>query len=451
MAEISKAALKVENNQSFPDNNTGYITPDKLRGFNVNLIDSTVNQATYSIDIAGIQSDILALEAFTASQQPSFTALNSFTASQIVTNNALNGFTQSAQQELDSLSAWTGSWEAWTSSINEIRNGGILQGYSTRLYFGNLLSASVIANVNGPIASINALSDGSKLNTASFDSFVTGNNAWTASAKISLTNINAFTASNGNASLNAYTQSQNAINNSVTASLVELLNLSSSLSGGYATQGELDASASVLQANIDTKLNTASFETYTASFSASVATDFSQSYAVINALSSSSDTLISSSVAGLSASVAVVNDAQTVRIDGLASFTGSYATTGSNTFIGNEIITGSITITGSAYGNVVSASIASNTASIDLAAGNYFTLRLGANANTRIDVINPQPGVTATLVINTDATSSVSFSANVRQPSASFYVPSPSGNVDILSFTAVTTGSVYVVPAFAFV
>lgn len=171
MSSISKQALLVENNTSFPDNNTGYITPSSLRAFNVDMIDSTVNQATYSVDLAAVQADIAALEAFTASQQPSFTALNQFTASQTITNNNLNAFTQSATQELDSLSAWTGSWEAWTSSINEIRDDGVLQGYSTRFFFNGLVSASIVQNVNGPIANVTVESDGTKIGTASFNAF----------------------------------------------------------------------------------------------------------------------------------------------------------------------------------------------------------------------------------------------------------------------------------------
>jgi hypothetical protein len=451
MAEISKAGLKVVNNQNFPDNNTGFITPSKLREFNTDLIDSTVNQATYSADISAIQSDISALEAFTSSQQPSFTALNSFTASQSVINAGYNSFTQSANASIASVVSEVDSIQTWTASVNEIRTNNVFQGYATRFNFGGFLSASLVQNVNGPIADINYLQDPTKLNTSSFDAYVTSTNAFTASAKVSFTNINAFTASNSNASLNAYTASQNVINASVTASLTELLNLSSSLSGGYATQGELDASASALQNNIDTKLDTASFEAYTASFSQSVETSFSQSYAFINDFSQSTDISISSSIGNLSASVASIDDAQTLRIDGLASFTGSYATTGSNTFVQPQVISGSITITGSAYGNVFSASIVSNTASIDLSVANYFTLRLAANENTNINVINPQPGVTATLLINTDATSSVSWSANIKQPSASVYIPSISGNVDAISLTAFDTESVYAIPAYAFV
>ena len=93
---------------------------------------------------------------------------------------------------------------------------------------------------------------------------------------------------------------------------------------------------------------------------------------------------------------------------------------------------GSLTITGSAYGNVSASVITSQTASIDLSVANYFTLTLSGSTN--INVTNPQPGVTATLVINTSTNASASFSSNVKQPSGSFYAASPSGNIDIISF-----------------
>jgi hypothetical protein len=125
------------------------------------------------------------------------------------------------------------------------------------------------------------------------------------------------------------------------------------------------------------------------------------------------------------------------------------ATTGSNRFIGTETITGSLTITGSVYGNVNAVTITSQTASIDLSVANYFTLLLSGSTN--INVINPRPGVTATLVINTNSGASASFSNNVKQPSGSLYVASPSGNVDIISFTAVNSTTVYAFPAQSFV
>jgi hypothetical protein len=59
--------------------------------------------------------------------------------------------------------------------------------------------------------------------------------------------------------------------------------------------------------------------------------------------------------------------------------------------------------------------------------------------------------VTATLVINTSTGASASFSSNVKQPSGSFYAASPSGNIDIISFTAVDSTTVYAFPAQSFV
>ena len=82
MSELSKQALQVENTTSFPNNTTGYITPTLLRSFNSNVIDSTVNQSGYTSDSGSWNSKINQLNAFTASQQPTFNALNSFTASQ---------------------------------------------------------------------------------------------------------------------------------------------------------------------------------------------------------------------------------------------------------------------------------------------------------------------------------------------------------------------------------
>ncbi len=192
MSSISKQALKVANNQSFPDNNTGYITPSDLRAYNVDVIDSTVNQATYSADIATIQSDIAALEAFTASQQPSFTALNSFTASQLNINSGLNSFTQSANDRIGDLEQATASIEAFTASINEIRDDGVLQGYSTRFYFNGLISASIVQNVDGPIANVTIQQDGTKLNTSSFNDYTASQS--TASLVTSINNLNSFTA-----------------------------------------------------------------------------------------------------------------------------------------------------------------------------------------------------------------------------------------------------------------
>lgn len=428
MSAISKQALLVDNNQSFPNNNAGEITPSDLRAFNVNVIDSTVNQTEYTTNSGSWNVSIGQLNAFTASQQPSFTALNSFTSSQLTINSGVNSFTQSATGRLNNLENTTSSLNAWSSSINQIIVNGASIGTSTRLFFNGYVSASIVPNVDGPIASITILADQTFTPSASFNAYTASTNEWTASAKVSITNINSTTAS-----LNTSVSNLNTFSASTISSLNALNGFTASLDATYATDAQLEATASVLQSNIDTKLNTSSFN----SFSASVATTFSSSQSQLNAFSSS-QALINTGYNSYTAS----ND---TKWNTIGLLTGSYATTGSNSFRGNQTISGSFTLTGSVYSNVISASIVSSTASIDLSKGNFFTLTLPASANTRINVQNVQAGQSAMLEItNAGTLATASFSTNVYQPSASFYVPTNvSASVDILTFSSFNSSRVY--------
>tara|TARA_R110000868_G_scaffold133859_4_gene345592 strand:- start:2890 stop:4200 length:1311 start_codon:yes stop_codon:yes gene_type:complete len=428
MSAISKQALVVDNSQSFPNNNAGAITPTALRNFNTNMIDSNVNQTEYNTNSGSWNVSISNLNTFTASQQPSFNALNSFTASQIITNTNLNAFTQSANAELDSLSAWTGSWEAWTSSINEIRDDGVLQGYSTRFFFNGLVSASVVQNVGGPIANVTIQQDGTKLNTSSFNDYT----ASTAATQSVFSASVATSISQSSNTFNAFSQSQNSFNLSATASITQLLGFSASLDATYATDAQLNASSSTLQANIDTKLNTSSFNQYTASteasqsvFSSSIATDFSQSYAYINTYTSSTNGRLSN-LELFSASQLLLNP--------------TFATTGSNVF------TGSQTITGSVYGNVVSMSIASQTASMDLSSGNFFTLELVSGSATHLTATNIRQGQTINLLVNQPSvgTGSLSYNSTFKFAPGNQYTASAStGSKDILTFITFDNSSIY--------
>jgi len=510
MSEISKQALKVDNSQSFPDNNAGAITPSDLRAFNTNMIDSLVDEIGYNVDSASWNNSISALNTFTSSQQPAFNSLNAFTASQLSINTGVNAFTYSANVRLNQTEAEIDQLQIWSGSVNEIRfNSGIPQ-YATRWNFGGFISASFVPNVDGLIADITVLNDPSKLNTSSFNDYT----ASTAATQSIFSASVATSISQSSNTFNQFSASQNSFNLSATASLVELLNLSSSLSGGYATQGELDASSSALQTNIDTKLNTSSFNAYTQSqnnlnvtFATTGSNIFVGNQEIIGDVSATGSFVLKGNqgVVGViqasdanygptfiaptvfqgvgSASVAYeqfVNDGNydCIHIQSNLNAGTDFQDLPSDTFVlntwlniptntgnnpspifkralkseGSTIITGSLTITGSAYGNVVSASLVGQTASIDLSKGNYFTLTLASSGSTNINVTNPQPGVTATLVINTNSGDlTASFSANVKQSSGSFYVPSVSGNIDILSFTAVTPSTVYVVPAYTFV
>ena len=119
--------------------------------------------------------------------------------------------------------------------------------------------------------------------------------------------------------------------------------------------------------------------------------------------------------------------------------TGSLATTGSVTFTGNQIVTGST------RGNVTALSIASNTASIDLSVGNFFTLQLVPGSNTYINPSNILPGQTSILTLSTTGSATVSWPSSVKQPSGSAYIPTTTAGTDIITLASVNTSSLYVV------
>jgi len=273
---------------------------------------------------------------------------------------------------------------------------------------------------------------------------------------------------------------------SVDFRLDELESWSSSLQTNFVTQPELTQTASFLQNQINQKLNTSSFNSYTSStdtrlnnlettsasvnvslanlnsftqsYSASVSTSFSQSYAYINSVSQS----ISSSILALSSSIQVTDNAQTQRLNLLSSFTGSYATTGSNVFIGNQTITGSLILSssaavelttignslfsGSVRGQVLPLTITSGTASMDLSLGNFFTLTLVSGSTTHLTATNILPGETIALRVlqPTGSYGNLSVSPSIRFPQTSPYIPTPSGSaIDVISFLVFDTSFVF--------
>jgi hypothetical protein len=197
---------------------------------------------------------------------------------------------------------------------------------------------------------------------------------------------------------------------SVDLRLDNLENFSSSLVATFATVAQLNASSSTLQSNINTKLDTASFNTYSAS---AYQTDVTQS---IN------NTIVSASAWG--------------AFQSASAFSASAATTyskliGSNTFSGSQVYTGSV------RGNVTPITISSNTASIDCSRGSFFTLSLpGGGANTRLEATNILPGETISLRVTCAATtSSVSYPTYIKFPKFSAYSASLVPNaIDIVTF-----------------
>jgi uncharacterized coiled-coil protein SlyX len=134
----------------------------------------------------------------------------------------------------------------------------------------------------------------------------------------------------------------------VTGSISSSAGFSGSIAGiGNVTQYSTSVDSRFSSSLAEIASLSASVASVGGTFSSSVATDFSASTAERVALSSSIANDFSASTYNVSAS----QYSQDVRIDGLASFTGSYATTGSNVFNGNQTISGSLTTTGSIFVN----------------------------------------------------------------------------------------------------
>ena len=132
-------------------------------------------------------------------------------------------------------------------------------------------------------------------------------------------------------------------------------------------------------------------------------------------------------------------DANTLYV--ISGSTNPYALlSGSNSFTGNQVFSGSV------RGEVDDLTISSNTASLDLSTGNFFTLSLGDGSNTYINPSNILPGQTVNLKITNGAigTGTVSFPASVKQVSGSAYVPTvgPSA-VDVITFISFDSTNLY--------
>jgi hypothetical protein len=392
-------------------------------------------------------------------------ALNSFTSSQLTINTAI---------------------QASTSSLNTFSA-------STLTRLTNIESTT--ASLNSSVAALNTFT--ASQSTASLVTSITNLNTFSASALVSISNLNSFTSSQEtkDTTLASVTSSLNT----ATASLFTSTSLSlttASFSGNTLTFTKGDGTTfgvvipdvsgsggtfATLGANTFTGSQTISSSLNVSGSANFVGGDvnFTDQGRNINIdvdrtiIKGQKPTLISQSLdiqntltASLAQGFTYVGDANgrttTVATSSFATNVSNLATTGSNSFNGNQTITGSLILsssaavelqvignsvfTGSAFGNVVALSITSNTASMDLNLGNYFTLTLAGTATTHISASNVQPGVSATLVITTGTNSSASLAPTMLQPSGSSYsATNGSGKKDVLSIVAVASGVPFVV------
>jgi cytoskeletal protein CcmA (bactofilin family) len=369
-------------------------------GFGNSIKISVNNVGDLKLDGALSASTITALNQSTAS-------LNAFTASQINLNatyatTGSNNFV--GNQTITGSLVVTGDITA--NKLNVIIESSSVIFSSGSNIFGD--EPSDTQTLNGTVYSNGNLYVTAEMSASSVSGI--GNaTIYSASVASRLDNIEFSTASlnNFSASTNLYTASVNTFSASTLSRLTSIETFTSS-------------------ANL--RLN--SLETFSSSTNAR-----------LNSIES-----VTASIAGTNAFTQSTND----RLNSIENRTGSYATTGSNTFIGTETITGSLVITGSAYGNVITLSIISNTASMDMSSANYFELSLVAGATTRLRATNVGRGQTVNLLINQSSptTGSLVFGSEFRFPFTNTYTASfGTSSIDIISFvTFGSTSSVYAAP-----
>lgn len=273
-------------------------------------------------------------------------------------------------------------------------------------------------------------------------------------------NVTLYSASVNNRldSLENFSSSQYKTDSSSFDNRLDIIEIwSQSISFNYATQAELNLSSSQLQANINTKLDTASFNSWTNS----VYIPFSTSVdSRLDTLEGTFSTSVDSRLDVLEATASLYVPFSSSVNSRLNTIEVRYATTGSNTFVGNQVITGSLILsssatvelevignsvfTGSVRGNVIPLTISSNTASIDCSLGNFFTLGLVGGVSTHITATNIRPGETLSLRITqpTSSFGSVTYNTSLKFPGNFPYVATPSASaIDVISMISFDSSS----------
>jgi len=310
------------------------------------------------------------------------TASNMFISNNLIVSGTINAYEIITTIESSSIIFSSGS---------NILGDSILD---TQTLNGNVImsGSSSLTGSMGITGNLNVLGSGNFGGTGSFIGNLTATGNISSSTLSGVGNVTLYSASVNS----RLVYLEGPFSTSVDLRLDQLEAFSSSLQADYATQAELTQTASFLQNQINQKLNTSSFNAYTQSTN--------------------------------------------TRLDGLSSFTGSYATTGSNYFIGNQVFSGSV------KGSVVALSISAQTASMNLLSANFFTITLAASTNTHISASGATDGQTISLRVTqpNGGYGTVSFSSNVRFPQAFPYIATPSGSaVDIISFQTYDPSFVY--------
>jgi hypothetical protein len=459
MAILSKQALKVENNASFPNNSIGAITATGLRDFNTDIIDSLVDEESFVPFSASVGTSIFNLNQFTSSQQPSFTALNAFTASQVTLNNGYRSDINTNTADITTLDGQYTTLANWSASINQIIFNNTVIGNAQRFAFGGpYVTASIVPNINGQVAVITVNHDGTKLNTSSFNDYSASVSEWSSSVN------NTVSASANSVALLSSKTGSYATTGSNTFFGNQTINGDATITGSLTVGGVITAreihtiieSSSVIFSSGSNQFGDELTDTQILSGSVQIVgtgtidgkmiitgslNPLNNASASLEAFSASQLTINSGYNAYTQSATIAFNSytsSTNGRVDALEDKSGSYAITGSNRF------TGSQTITGSVYGNVTDLIVTNSTASIDLSNSNFYSLSV-ATASVRLEATNVLPGQTVNILVTQDYLSgSLTFSNEFKWPAGFAYSASyATGSEDILTFVTFNSAKVY--------
>ena len=351
----------------------------------------------------------------------------SLTVSNEISSSTVNGignvttYSSSVDDRLTQLEVSSGSQDSQLSNLENFTASqeNINSGYN-----------SFTSSYYTDSASFDNRIDQLEADTGSQDQRLDSLEAFTGSQETINGFYNSFTASNGNDSLNSYTASQDIINSNV-------LNFTSSQESINGFFNQHTQSLNDYTASTNSRLDNIE------AFTASLETDF-VSTGSFNAYTQSMTAFTASAEIRLTNLESTTASLQT-EVDGLSSKTGSYATTGSNIFDGTQ------TITGSVYGEVTDITIASNTASMDLSTGNFFTVTLPAGT-THLTATNVQPGQTTSLRLGVGGSGrNIEIdTSTIKFASGQDYEPSVSQSYDLISFISFDSNSVLAVSQITF-
>ena len=121
------------------------------------------------------------------------------------------------------------------------------------------------------------------------------------------------------------------------------------------------------------------------------------------------------------------------------------AVTDTHIITGSLTITGSLIMTGSLYGRVVDITPNNQTASLNCALGNIFTLTLSGSRNTILTASNIQPGQSINLrIVQPNPSGSLSYGSQFKFPNGLPYTASATSSVtDIVSFITFDSTTLY--------